>query len=378
MIDCPAFANALTENGIRFFTGVPDSLLKEICGYLADRFVDEHVIAANEGNAVALAAGHHLATGETALVYLQNSGLGNTINPLTSLMSEEVYQIPLLLLIGWRGEPGIADEPQHRTQGRITKETLELLEIPYLQLTSETDAGPAFDASLATLLGEAREASRPVALLVSKGTFRGYDYGRAESASTLERETAVTALADAISTPTSLVVSTTGKLSRELYEYRRASSSTIVDFYNVGSMGHLSQIALGLARALPERRVYCFDGDGAALMHMGGLAVAAAQRLSNYHYVMFNNGAHDSVGGQPTVAPSLDFRKIAEGLGFERFLTASTPAELEDVAKSLSELRGPTFSEIRVRPGSRSDLGRPVESPAENKHAFMIRTGAIR
>jgi phosphonopyruvate decarboxylase len=371
MIDCSDFSEIIGDNGIRFFTGVPDSLLKQICGFIADRFDENHIIAANEGNAVAIAAGYHLATGEIPLVYLQNSGLGNAVNPITSLMSEDVYQIPMVLLIGWRGEPGVSDEPQHVTQGRLTPDMLRVLEIPFLEIDSSTTASPETRSGIETLIADARDRSRPVAILVSKDTFGDHRFESAEDDATLTREEAVTRLAEEISSPDSLIVSTTGKLSRELYEYRARSRSDVVDFYNVGSMGHVSQIALGLAKYAPERRVYCFDGDGAALMHMGGLAIVAAENLENYLYVMFNNGAHDSVGGQPTVARSLDFEKIALGLGFRSYTRATNADDLSRAAIQLSTATGPAFLEVLIKKGARKDLGRPVETPIENKVAFM-------
>ena len=371
MIGCSEFSRILTDNDIRFFSGVPDSLLKEICGFLSDNFVENHIIAANEGNAIGIAAGYHLATGETPLVYFQNSGLGNTINPLTSLMSEDVYQIPVVLLIGWRGEPGKPDEPQHVTQGKITKAMLDVLGIPFLEMSAASEDSEELRKSVAELTRNARERSCPVAILVSKDTFEAYDYQSGDSSATLTREEAVTILAAAISAPKTLIVSTTGKLSRELYEYRRKQESDIVDFYNVGSMGHLSQIALGLAKYLPDRRVYCFDGDGAAIMHMGGLAIVASEKLENYCYVMFNNAAHDSVGGQPTVANELDFEKLAEGFGFRNYWRARDKNELARAAKELANGVGPLFLEVIVRKGARKDLGRPTETPVANKAAFM-------
>lgn len=371
MIRCSDFSDILHENGVRFFTGVPDSLLKEICGFLSDHFKENHVIAANEGNAVGIAAGVHLATGEVPLVYLQNSGLGNTVNPLTSLMSEDVYQIPLVLLIGWRGEPGVSDEPQHVTQGKITKELLDVLRVPFLEIGTNTTNSEETRKAIGQLIATSRAQSSPVAILVSKNTFEAYPFEGAQDQASLSREEAVIQLADSISSPESLIVSTTGKLSRELYEHRASTGSKVVDFYNVGSMGHLSQIALGLAKSLPARRVFCFDGDGAAIMHMGGLAVAAAERLDNYIYVMFNNGAHDSVGGQPTIAHALDFEKLALGFGFRQYLKASTSREIDILSKELATESGPIFAEILVNKGARKDLGRPVETPVQNKIAFM-------
>jgi len=368
MIDCAEFSQALQINGVNFFVGVPDSLLKDICGYMSDSFVDNHIIAANEGNAVGIAAGYHLATEGIPLVYLQNSGLGNTVNPLTSLMSEDVYQMPMVLLIGWRGQPGVKDEPQHVMQGRVTEKMLMALNVPYEILTADTES---ISATVGRILGIAKQRSCPVALLVTKGTFAPYAYQESLNCEGLTREQAVIGLANKITSSEALIVSTTGKLSRELYEFRKQDCSGAVDFYNVGSMGHLSQIALGLAKYTPSKNVYCFDGDGAALMHMGGLAIAASARLSNYYYVMFNNAAHDSVGGQPTVGADIDFQMIAKGCGFATVMRVSTEQELHEAAIKLPDLDAPVFLEIVIQKGARKNLGRPTETPVENKKAFM-------
>ncbi len=368
MIKCAEFSQVIQNNGVSFFSGVPDSLLKDICGYMSDNYVDNHIIAANEGNAVGIAAGYHLATGGLPLVYLQNSGLGNTINPLTSLMSEDVYSMPMVLLIGWRGQPGVKDEPQHVMQGRISEDMLKTLNIPYEIINADT---PDLASTVNSIVSTAKKRSCPVALLVSKGTFESYEYTKSEDVSELSRERALTVLAAHVPSSEGLIFSTTGKLSRELYEFRKREQSDVVDFYNVGSMGHLSQIALGMAKYSPKKQVFCFDGDGAALMHMGGLAIAAAEKLNNYYYIMFNNEAHDSVGGQSTVAANVDFGLVAKGLGFNHVLHAKTEAELQDVASTILDIEGPVFLEVTIKKGARKDLGRPTETPIENKVAFM-------
>lgn len=368
MINCADFSRILHDNGIEFFAGVPDSLLKDICGYMSDKYLDNHIVAANEGNAVGLAAGYHLATGGIPLVYFQNSGLGNTINPLTSLMSEDVYSMPMVLLVGWRGQPGVQDEPQHVMQGRVCEDMFKALDMPYEIISAETED---IDGDIERVVSIARDRSCPVALLVSKGSFEPYKYNKSSDQSALGREEAVKILANEVSNTDALIVSTTGKLSRELYEFRKNENSSVVDFYNVGSMGHLSQIGLGLAKYRQNKKVFCFDGDGAALMHMGGLAIAASEKLKNYYYVMFNNGAHDSVGGQPTVATTIDFEMVAKGLGFAQVFRASSAAELVDAALKIKDVDGPVFLEVVVKKGARSELGRPKETPIENKMAFM-------
>jgi phosphonopyruvate decarboxylase len=368
MIRCQDFAGWLTALGVDFYTGVPDSLLKPICFYLADHAADKHVVAANEGGAVALACGYHLATGKLPLVYLQNSGQGNTINPLLSLADPEVYSIPLVLLIGWRGEPGTKDEPQHVKQGKVTVSLLEAMDIPCRVLPPEPEAA---QRCVNEMLAIASSESRPVALTVRKDTFEPYkSTAPAVSDFEMTREQAVENVVAALDTA-DVIVSTTGKLSRELYEYRdRTGQGHQRDFLTVGSMGHASQIAMGIALARPDRDVFCLDGDGAMLMHMGGAAIIGAAGLVNFKHVIFNNGVHDSVGGMASAGLRVSFTQIVKGCGY---VQAWRVERFEDLAGKVAELRaarGPALLEIMVRKGARADLGRPKTSPIENKTAF--------
>ena len=363
--------DALRDAGIEFFTGVPDSLLKEFIAYLSEHAdEDHHVTAANEGGAVAIAAGYHLATGRVAAVYLQNSGLGNTMNPLASLMDPEVYGIPVLLIIGWRGAPGVHDEPQHRKQGAITREQLDVLGLPYLVLDEEVDA-PA--AAIAQLVARAIDGSRPVALVVPPGRLAAYRRATAPAAPRfgLRREAAIEAVLAAAG-PRDVVVCTTGMASREVFEYReRTAEGHGRDFLTVGGMGHASQIALGLALARPDRTVLCLDGDGAALMHLGALAIIGTRGPANLRHVILNNGAHDSVGGQPTAAFIVDLAAIAANCGYRATQRVESLAAIGEAMASLASTPGPTLLEIRVDPGARSDLGRPTATPAQNKSELM-------
>ncbi len=370
MLRCDFFYDKLAEMGVGFFAGVPDSLLENFCAYITDHAVPEcHVIAANEGNAVALACGHYLATGNTPLVYMQNSGQGNAVNPLVSLADPDVYGIPVLLLIGWRGQPGVKDEPQHAKQGRITESLLETLGIPY-------EIVPEEEGEAATCLGwifeTIRSRNAPAALIVRKGTFSPYKLrSTAADRYKLKREDALKVITARLS-PTDIVVSTTGKISRELYEYRdERSEDHAGDFLTVGSMGHASQIALGIALARPDRQVICFDGDGAAIMHMGALAVAGSSKAGNFKHVIFNNGAHDSVGGQPTVGFSVSLSEIAVACGYRTVLKAQSKAEIVSGMREMLAATGPALLEIRINKGARSDLGRPKSAPKENKTKFM-------
>lgn len=370
MISCDTFFTALKNEGVGFFTGVPDSLLKDICAYVSDHAEPStHVIAANEGAALALAAGSYLATGKLGLVYLQNSGLGNLVNPLTSLTDPEVYSIPALLLIGWRGEPGVHDEPQHRKQGRVMLATLDAMEIPHAVLPdSPEEAGRVLAAAMAT----AREKSAPFALIVRKGTFVPYKLQKkAPDAHVLRREDALKLVLDSLRN-TEVVVSTTGMTSREVFEHREATKAGHAkDFLTVGCMGHASQIAMGVAVNKPDRLIYCLDGDGAVLMHMGSLAIIGAAKPENFRHVVVNNGAHDSVGGQPTTGFEIDLPAIARACNYRWVRSTGNPAEIPDLLKDLREATGPALLEIKVNKGSRADLGRPTTTTHDNKRDFM-------
>ena len=375
MISPKAFHSVLVAEGVDFFVGVPDSLLKEFCAYVDAALPPEkHVIAANEGSAVALAAGHHLATGNIAVTYLQNSGLGNTVNPLLSLADREVYAIPMIVLIGWRGTPGVADEPQHIKQGRVTPDLLEAMEIPYRTL--DGDAAAAEEAAR-WAVEAARTLQGPVALLVHKGAFAKSEEKRAAAVACqdlLSREEAI-ALVTGQLPPSATVVATTGMISRELYEQRVANGQDrSSDFLTVGSMGHASQIALGIARARPAADVVCLDGDGSVLMHMGGMATIGTTSVGNLFHIVLNNGAHDSVGGQPTVAFDISLTAIARACGYDMVEGPLNDADaIAEQVSRMSQMSGRRFLELRVAKGSRADLGRPKESPLENKAAFVAR-----
>ncbi len=364
----------IRSQGVSLFTGVPDSLLADFCAYVTDHAPDsDHVITANEGNAIALAAGHYLGTGEPALVYMQNSGLGNAVNPLLSLADEEVYSLPMLLLIGWRGEPGVKDEPQHVKQGRVMTAMLDSMEVPWFDLdASMDDAGEI----IAKACGLMRERKIPVALLVRKGAFAKYKLKKDRVTDfPMDREGAVKCVVDLLGKD-DVVISTTGKTSRELYEYRAARGDGHGnDFLTVGAMGHTASIAMGVARAQPGHRVVCLDGDGSVLMHMGSLAILGQSGLLNLVHVVINNGAHDSVGGQPTAGFEIDLIGIAKACGYAQALSVSAPGDVKSALAGLSGGQGPVLLEIRVNKGARDDLGRPKSSPVENRDALMKRLG---
>jgi phosphonopyruvate decarboxylase len=373
MLDPLLFFAAIKNSGISFFAGVPDSLLKEFCSVLAQETnSDQHVIAVNEGNAIALAAGHYSISGKPSLVYMQNSGLGNAVNPLLSLTSREVFSIPMLLLIGWRGEPGIPDEPQHLKQGEVTKEILSILGIPTIELNSNSD----FENILKESFDNMFKLRNPVALLVSKNTFSKFNGVDSKQASDfpMTRECAIQKVAEKFK-ENQLFISTTGMTSRELYEYRKSNGQTHKnDLYIVGSMGHASAIAMGAAKASENSKIICIDGDGGVLMHMGNLALIGQSGLANLFHIVINNGAHDSVGGQPTVGLKINLIEVAKSCGYTRVASVSSERDLISKLNEMDKELGPILLEIKVRRGSREDLGRPEMTPAENLKQFMERS----
>lgn len=358
-----------------FFTGVPDSQLRPLCDYLSFTYGTDgkkHVICANEGNCVATAAGYYLATGKVPLVYMQNSGEGNIINPVASLLNDKVYGIPMVFVIGWRGEPGVHDEPQHIFQGEVTLKLLEDMGIDYFVIdknTAEEEVENKLD-EWKSLLGEGRQ----VAFVVKKGALQFDEKVIYKNDYSLKREDAIKHIIRY--TGSDPVISTTGKASRELFEAREANGEGHgFDFLTVGSMGHSSSIAFGLAEASPEKKVWCIDGDGAVLMHMGAMAVIGAYKPKNLVHIVIDNGAHETVGGMPTVARKIDLIKIAEGCGYPRAVCADNAEKLDEElekAKNADEL---TLIVVKCAIGSRENLGRPTTTAKDNKNAFMREIG---
>lgn len=369
MIKTNELFEAFKKSNIEFFTGVPDSLLKDVCGYITDNTESsEHIIASNEGAAIALATGYHLSTNKVPLVYLQNSGLGNCINPLLSLADKEVYGIPMVLMIGWRGEPGVKDEPQHVKQGRVQNALLDVMEIPYEILEADQDNLEGLVSSLAQ---KSIELGAPVALVVKKGVFEPYKLlKKTETNYEMNREGAIKEILNNLQKD-DVIISTTGKSSREVFECRVENKEGHQnDFLTVGSMGHANQIALGVALNA-SKRVVCIDGDGAVLMHMGSLAITGKSEAKNFVHIVINNGAHDSVGGQPTVAFDIDMVSIAKACGYTQAISIAKKSEIKSTLEGLKDLSGTCFIEIKTNKGARADLGRPTKSPKENKSALM-------
>lgn len=360
--------DTLKRHGVGLFAGVPDSLLASFCAYVdCQSSREEHIITANEGNAVALAAGYYLSSGKIAAVYMQNSGLGNAINPLTSLADPEVCGIPLVMIIGWRGVPGVQDEPQHIKQGRITPAQLDLLGIPYWELEANSD----LDAVVAELFETLDGSTGPVALLVRKGTFSKFEGHRSRVATSKLKREAVLRQILALADPDDLIVSTTGKTSREVFELRAERNEAQRDFLTVGAMGHTASIALGVALGNPHKRVICLDGDGSVLMHLGALAIIGDIKPPNLVHVLLNNSAHESVGGQPTVAGNFDFSALAQASRYAHYRVAATSKSLTTHWSDLAKKDGPSLLEVKISKGSRDDLGRPTNTPEENKCSFM-------
>lgn len=370
MIDPREFLRLLKSEGIDFFSGVPDSLLKDFCACLLDNSEGlSNIVAPNEGCAVAIAAGHFLATSKPACVYMQNSGQGNAVNPLLSLVDEEVYNIPLLMLVGWRGQPGKKDEPQHAKQGKLTLKIFDTLGIKYEVLKKDIELTEAQVKRAAEYM---REMSKPFALIVEKSTFKKCEakIARPECSQILRRD-AIAKVAGLLS-KSDVCIATTGHISRELYEFRKFNSLPHdSDFLTVGSMGHASSIALAIALAKPQRRVVCFDGDGALLMHAGALATIASCKPKNFKHVVFNNLSHDSVGGQPTCASAIDVTKLALAMGYESAFSVSDESKLDSEIKKFLDAKSPSLLEIKVKRGAREGLMRPLETPIENKKIFM-------
>jgi phosphonopyruvate decarboxylase len=361
----------IKEIGADFYTGVPDSQLKALCNYLMNTYgIDKnhHVIAANEGNCTALAAGYHLATGKVPVVYMQNSGEGNIINPVASLLNDAVYAIPVLFIIGWRGEPGVHDEPQHVYQGKVTCKLLEDMDIAYSVIDKETDID-----DISARMKEYKELfaqGKSAAFVVKKGALSYDEKVIYKNDYEMSREEIIRHIVKY--TDDDIIVSTTGKASRELFEIREANGQDHSrDFLTVGSMGHSSSIAMGIAINKPQARVWCIDGDGAVLMHMGSMALMGSNKLTNMIHIVINNGAHETVGGMNTVANDIDLTGVAKACGYPNAVCVDS---YEDLNKALEEAKNKkelSFIEVKCAIGARDDLGRPTTTARENKEALM-------
>lgn len=355
MINQEIFLHTLRSEGVEFFTGVPDSYLNGFCDYLLRNVSQEkNVIAANEGNAIAIAAGHFLATQEIPFVYMQNSGLGNTINPLVSLVDKQVYAIPMILLIGWRGQPGTGDWAQHELQGEITPGLLDLMHIPYDILPDDDDKVTSILKQAVSL---ARSNRKPYALIAPKGVMAGEKMNNKDQTYSMSREEAIEVVLDHMPTDT-IYSATTGRATRELFFLReKRNESKKTDFLNIGSMGHASSVAFGIALAKPQRKVVCLDGDAAAMMHLGAMTMLHKYNVPNYLHIILNNGAHESVGGQPSAGHLIDFTKIAESCGYKTIgHPVTTREELTQAIEILAKEPFAAFIDVRIHKGMRGKL----------------------
>lgn len=354
-----------------FYTGVPDSQLSALCNYLMDTYgIDNqhHIIAANEGNCVALAAGYHLATGKVPVVYMQNSGEGNIINPVASLLNEEVYGIPMIFVIGWRGEPGVKDEPQHIYQGKITIQLLKDMGIESYVVGRETTKE---DIAVAMKnFQKILSRGKNVAFVIRKGSLEYENRQIFKNDYSMIREEIIRHVVNISAEDP--VISTTGKASRELFEIRdERGQSHKYDFLTVGSMGHSSSIALGVALNKPDKTIWCIDGDGAVLMHMGAMAVIGANAPNNFIHIVINNGAHETVGGMPTVAEQVNISEIAKACGYPYVVSISDLKSLERELKLAKKRNTLSMIEVKCSIGARKNLGRPTIPAIENKDNFM-------
>ena len=357
--------------GSDFYTGVPDSQLKPLCNYLMHTYgIDpkHHLIAANEGNCTALAAGYYMATGRIPTVYMQNSGEGNIINPVASLVNDHVYAIPIIFVVGWRGEPGVHDEPQHIYQGMVTLKLLEDMDISAFVVSSDTTEEELMERrrEFQSLLDEGKQ----VAFVIRKGALSYYEKVDYQNHNMMKREEIIQHIAKV--TGNDPIISTTGKASRELFEARTAAGESHErDFLTVGSMGHASSIALGVALGMPGQKIWCIDGDGAMLMHMGSMAVIGSQRPENLVHIVINNSAHETVGGMPTVAGRMDIVAIARACGYPDAVSVDNFADLDEELEKAKKESGLRLIEVKSSIGARADLGRPTTTALENRRNFM-------
>lgn len=368
MISCEQFYDICKKNNLSFFSGVPDSTFKSWMSYLEENKNNlTNIPAVNECEAIAICAGYHLSTGNIGVAYMQNSGLGKTINPLTSLCDPKVYSIPILLLIGWRGEPGLKDAPQHHKMGPITPKILETLEIPY---TIISDDIKKLEKTIEKATTYMKKNNQSYALIVKKNIFEKLIEKKEQKNKLMSREQAIKTILKNINDKT-ITVSTTGKISRELYENHKEKNLCENDFYNIGAMGCAQSIALSISLQKKHKKILVFDGDGSILMQMGALATIGSKKPSNFYHIIFDNQAHDSTGGQPTVSNHVDFTKIADGCGYNKTKKISDRNTLEKEIKNICKTKGPYMIVIKIKKGARPDLGRPKLPPKEHKKIFM-------
>ncbi|MFX1314680.1 MAG: phosphonopyruvate decarboxylase [Promethearchaeota archaeon] len=371
MISCRDFFNILNKHNLTFFTGIPDSTFKDLMKYLAENDGKslDNIVACNECEAIAIASGYHLATNNIGIVYMQNSGLGKAVNPLTSLCDPDVYSIPILLMIGWRGEPGKIDAPQHKKMGKITLSLLETLQIPYIILNPDLND---VERELNKALNYFNEHKSPYAFIFRRNFFKEYEMKK-EYLNTYEltKKEAIKSIMSNIGNG-EIIVSTTGYISRELYEYRESTNREHQKhFYNIGAMGCASSIGLSIALQKPKNKVLVFDGDGAAIMQMGAFTTIGKRSPSNFVHILLDNEVHESTGGQPTNSPIINFVKIAIASNYKYAIQIETKEELLKSIKDIKNRIGPVLLTIKVKHEPNLTLKRPDRIPNEYKEDFM-------
>lgn len=368
MLSCNDFYKLCKKYSFNFFAGVPDSTFKSWMSFLEknnDKLTN--IPTVNECEAVAICSGYHLSTGKIGVLYMQNSGLGKTVNPITSLCDPAVYSIPILLMIGWRGEPGTKDAPQHHKMGPITLDLLETLGIAYEIITSDIN-------DLEKTLKKAKEYmeknKQPFALVIRKGIFEKLEEKPEKQTDRPSREEAIQTILKTLNGD-EILVSTTGKISREIFENRSDKKDCIHDFYNIGAMGCAQSIALGIALNKKDKKIFVFDGDGSVLMQMGGLATIGHYQPENFYHIVFDNQAHDSTGGQPTCSDTVSFNEIAKACNYKSAQVVEDKKSIENTVKNMLKNKGPSMLIIKVKKGARNNLGRPTMSQKEHKKKFM-------
>ena len=364
MIKIDSFINELKKNDLKFSSGVPDSLFKDLCFGFEKKFNKDHVTAANEGSAVGIGIGYYLSTKKIPIIYMQNSGLGNAINPLISLADKNVYNVPLFLIIGWRGEDhkSFVDEPQHISQGKVTQEFLKNLNIRYKIVNANTN----YKNQIKSLKDYAQKKSRVVALLIKKNSFEKIKNINKKNTN-LQREKILEVLVNNLPKK-SIVISTTGILSRELNEVIKRNKVQINNLMCVGGMGHAISLASGLAKK-KKNKIFCFDGDGAITMHLGSLATSS--KLNNIVHIVFNNYSHESVGGHDNSAKHVKFYKVAKNLGYKYSAVCKKEKKILDLLKKSVKSKRSFFIEIITAKGHRSNISRPSEKMSDLKNKFI-------
>ena len=363
MIKVQSLINLLKKNGSDFFTGIPDSVLKELSSLLVNN--KKHLIATNEGSAVSIGIGYYLSTKKIPVIYMQNSGLANALNPLISIAHKKVYSIPLILIIGWRGSPRVNDEPQHNVKGKITEQLLKLLNISYTIIRSNSDL-KKFDKQIKL----AKKNKTAVACLVESGTLeKNKKLIKKKDFYSLNKELFLKVLLENLPKKTK-IVSSTGYTSRELmYVRKNYKLKNGKDFYMVGGMGHTSSVALGYSLSSKNKTV-CIDGDGSLLMHLGSIKTIGTFAKKNFKYILLNNNCHDSVGGQNTYANEINFEKLSKSFGFKKFYSIKNNQKLKNNIKNFLSTSDLSFLEVKIANSKIKNLPRPNDL-IKIKNQFM-------